>query len=343
MEKSVAAWAAAGHSRSAARSALAEAAAHYRKALGQLALLPDSQPPSTCGRSWNSAAHWVRCCSSSKDRRRRRTGEAYALHASAVGATGFSAGVPSGALWAVDDTHVYCGELDLARRVGEELLRLSRARNDSAGLVLGHSATGQSLLLAGGFAECRPHLEQVLALYDPAAHGTLVQQTGSHPLMTQAFLGLALFCLGFPDQAIARSLGCIADARKLAHPTSLAVSLAIGALLLALSGDNATLKKRADQLVAVATEQGLPFYHAWGAIFRGRAKVNDGDVADGIALLRDGVAAYRATGAVMWLPHFVALLAAARAVAGQVEEAMTLLDEALATGSGRGSAGSRRN
>ena len=190
----------------------------------------------------------------------------------------------------------------------------------------------KSLLLAGGFADCRPHLEQLLALYDPVAHGTLVQQTGSHPLMTQAFLGLALFCLGFPDQAITRSLACIADARKLAHPTSLAVSLAIGALLLALSGDTATLKKRADQLVAVATEQGLPFYHAWGAIFRGRAKVNDGDVMEGIALLRDGVAAYRATGAVMWLPHFIALLAGAHAAAGQVKEAVTLLDEALRAG-----------
>jgi predicted ATPase len=228
--------------------------------------------------------------------------------------------------------HVYCGELDLARRVGEELLRLSRASNDSAGLVLGHSATGQSLLLAGGFADCRPHLEQLLSLHDPVAHGTLVQQTGSHPLMTQSFLGLALFCLGFPDQATARSLACIADARTLAHPTSLAVSLAIGALLLALSGDNATLKQRADQLVAVATEQGLPFYQAWGAIFRGRAKVNDGDVAEGIALLRDGVAAYRATGAVMWLPHFITLLAEAHAVAGQLEEAATLLDEASRAG-----------
>ncbi len=62
------------------------------------------------------------------------------------------------------------------------------------------------MLLAGGFAECRPHLERVLALSDPAAHGRWLQQTGSHPLMTQAFLGLALFCLGFPDQAIARSL-----------------------------------------------------------------------------------------------------------------------------------------
>ena len=328
VEKSVAAWAAAGK-RSAARSALAEAAAHYQKALDQLALLPESLEHLRQELEFRSALGAL--LRFVKGQAAPETGEAYARTRKLweqLGSPLEFRQVPYGQSM----YHVYCGELDLARRVGEELLRLSHARNDSAGLVLGHSATGQSLLLAGGFTDCRPHLEQLLSLYDPIAHGSLVQQTGSHPLMTQAFLGLALFCLGFPDQAIARSLACIADARKLAHPTSLAVSLAIGALLLALSGDNATLKKRADQLVAVATEQGLPFYHAWGAIFRGRAKVNDGDVAEGIALLRDGVAAYRATGAVMWLPHFIALLAGAHAEAGQVEAAVTLLDEALRTG-----------
>ena len=33
--------------------------------------------------------------------------------------------------------HQYRGELDLAQRLDEELLRLSRERNDSTGLVLG--------------------------------------------------------------------------------------------------------------------------------------------------------------------------------------------------------------
>jgi len=225
--------------------------------------------------------------------------------------------------------HVYRGELDQARRVGEGLQHLSRDRDDSAGLVLGYSAVGQSLLLAGGFAECRPHLERVLALYDSAIHGTLVHQAGSHPLMTQAFLGLAMFCLGCPDQARAHSAAAIADARRLAHPTSLAVSLAIGALQASLARDRAALDRRANELTAVATEQGLPFYHAWGGIFRGRAKVWDGDVAGGIALLRHGVAAYRDTGAVMWLPHFIDLLAAGCEAAGQVSEAVTLLDDAI--------------
>jgi predicted ATPase len=45
--------------------------------------------------------------------------------------------------------------------------------------------------------------------------------------------------------------------------------------------------------------------------------------------LRSGSSAYHATGAELFVPHYTALLASACEVAGQVEEAATLLDEAL--------------
>jgi predicted ATPase len=64
-------------------------------------------------------------------------------------------------------------------------------------------------------------------------------------------------------------------------------------------------------------------------IFHGWVKVKNGDVAEGISLLRRSSAAYRATGAEMWMPHHTALLARACEIAGQVEEALTLLEDAL--------------
>jgi predicted ATPase len=148
-------------------------------------------------------------------------------------------------------------------------------------------------------------------------------------MMSPAFLGIVLFCLGFPDQALARSSAAIAEARRLAHPPSLAVSLAWGSRLLWLIGENAALDEQADELVAVATEQGFPFWRAEGTICRGWVKVKNGDPAEGISLLRSGSAAYRATAAELWVPYHIALLAKACEIAGQIEEAVTLLDEAL--------------
>jgi len=107
------------------------------------------------------------------------------------------------------------------------------------------------------------------------------------------------------------------------------VSLSLGAVLLSNVGDNATLDERANELVAVTTEQGFPQWRAAGTIYRGWIKAKNGDVAEGISLLRSGATAFRAIGTQAWMPQNFALLAGACEIAEQIEEAVTLLDDAL--------------
>jgi len=52
-------------------------------------------------------------------------------------------------------------------------------------------------------------------------------------------------------------------------------------------------------------------------------------VTEGTSLLRSGSTAYRATGAQGNMPYQIALLAGACEIAGQIEEGLTLLDDAL--------------
>jgi class 3 adenylate cyclase/predicted ATPase len=326
VEKSIAYWGKAGH-RSAARSAMAEAAAQFQKGLDQLALVPDTP-----------------------ERQRHELEFCNALGVVLNVVKGFAAPEPgyvfarARELWeqlgspeeflrvpfGQSRYHVFRGELELAERLDEELLRLSRQRNNSAGLILGHLSAGRNLRFSGRFGLSQSHLEEVLALYDPNSHRSLVDQAGIHPQNnSQSLLGIVLFCLGFPDQALARSNAAIAEARRLAHPPSLASSLANGASVLSLVGDNAAQQHEwADELVAVTTEQGFPLWRAQGTIYCGWGMVKKGDVAEGISLLRRGSSAYRATGAEVWAPHF-ALLARACEIVGQIEEGLTLLDDAL--------------
>jgi class 3 adenylate cyclase/predicted ATPase len=326
VEKSVACWGKAGR-RSAARSAMAEAAAQLQKGLDQLALLPDN-----------------------RERQRQELEFCCALGAVLQVVKGFAApesghtydrarelweqlGSPSEFLqipFGQSLYHMNHGELDLALRFDEDLLRLSRQRNDSAGLVLGHQSFGRNLLFSGRFALSRSHLEEALALYDPISHRSLGHQSGTSPqVASQAFLGNVLFCLGYPDRALARSNAATADARRLAHPPSLALGLSIGSRLLSLVGDYAALDEWAGELIAVAIEQGFPYWRALGTAYRGWVTVKNGDVTEGISLLRIGSAAYGATGSEAWMPHIIALLAEACEITGQMEEASALLDQAL--------------
>jgi predicted ATPase len=326
VEKSVIYWGQAGR-RSAARSTMTEAAAQYQKGLDQLALLPDDT-----------------------DRQRQELELTAALGAVLQAVKGYAApetgqvfgrarevweqlGCPSEFLrvpYGQSRYHAFRGNLDLALRLDEDLLRLSRQRNDSGGLVLGHQACGSSQMLAGRFALSRSNLEAALVLYDPISHQSLVQQAAVHPpVALQANLGIVFFCLGYPRQALAQSNAAIAETRRLAHPPSLGASLQLSAVLLSLVGDNSALDKQAHELVSVAAEQGFSIYRAVGTIYRGWVKVNNGDVVEGVSLLQGGLTAYRAIGQEGWMPHFYAFVAEACEITGHIDEAQDLLDEAV--------------
>ncbi|MBV8336993.1 MAG: adenylate cyclase, partial [Alphaproteobacteria bacterium] len=325
-DKSAAYWGRAGR-RSAARSAMAEAAAQLQKGLDQLMLLPDNMERRRQELEFWSSIGAVLIVV--KGNTAPETGNAHTRARELWD----QLGCPSGFLhipYAQSRYHATRGELDLARRLDEDLLRLSSQLNDSSGLVLGHLSSGRDLMLAGRFASSRSHLEKGIGLYNPLNHCLLGHQVGIHPhVNSEAYLGIVLFCLGFPDQALVRSSAAIAEARRLGHPPSLALSLGIGTILLALVGDNAALAERADQLVAVATEQGFPVWRLHGMIHRGWVKVQNGQLTEGMSLLRSGAEARRAAEDGMWTPHIFALLARASEITGEFEEGVTLLDHRL--------------
>jgi adenylate cyclase len=127
-----------------------------------------------------------------------------------------------------------------------------------------------TLKIMGRLASCRSHLEELLALYDPISHRSLVDQAGIHPRNNaQSSLATVLLALGYPDQALTQSNAAIVEARRLAHPSSLAATLALRTLLLSLAGDDAALGEFADELYAVADEQNYPVWRAQGMIYRG--------------------------------------------------------------------------
>jgi len=137
VENSVAYWGKAGH-RSADRSAMAEAAAQLQKGLDQLALLPNTPERRRLELEFWSALGAVLLAV--KGQAAPETGQAFA-HAQELQ----QLGSPSEFLqvpYGQSRYHMGRGELDQAQRLDEDLLRLSRQRNDIGGLVLGHLSSG---------------------------------------------------------------------------------------------------------------------------------------------------------------------------------------------------------
>jgi len=85
---------------------------------------------------------------------------------------------------------------------------------------------------------------------------------------------------------------------------------------------------QAEAAVALATEKGFPFWGAAGTILRGWALVIQGQGEAGMAEVRQGIAAYRATGAALLVPYYCTVLADVAAHLGHTDDGLQMLAEA---------------
>jgi predicted ATPase len=219
-------------------------------------------------------------------------------------------------------------ELQTARELGEQLLSLARRIQNPALLMEAHFALEVTLSMVGEFAPARRHFEQGIALYDPRKrHSRAVQDPGVGGL---SYAALALWPLGYPDQALKRSHEAIALAQELSHPFSLAVALDFAAWLHQFRRERQAAQERTEAAIAVATEHGFPFWLAMGTTVQGWVLAERGQGEEGITQIRQGLAEYRTTGAELAGPYFLALLAEAYGKGGQAEQGLSVLAEALA-------------
>ncbi|RKU01119.1 hypothetical protein C7H84_22895 [Burkholderia sp. Nafp2/4-1b] len=227
--------------------------------------------------------------------------------------------------------HVVRGEYALATDLGKQMLGTARDANDPDFLIEAHSALGSCLFLKGDFAAARTHLEQALAIYDPEQHQAHVFAHGVDPgIRALSFLLLTLWFQGYPDQALERSVDALALAKSLAYGPSLAFSLTYIAHLHQLRGEPALAAERAEAVIAVSTEHGLPYWLACGTLFRGWAMSAQGNLQGGIAQMRQGLDAHRAAGGEDQRPYFLALIADSYWRTGDARAALATLDDALA-------------
>ena len=202
---------------------------------------------------------------------------------------------------------------------------------DSSLLLEAHGALGLPLFWLGEFASARAHLEQGIALYDPQQHSSHAFLYGQDPgVLCRAYVAFALWHLGYADQALKRIQEALILAQELSHPYSLAFALFIAAWVHQYRREGRAAQERADAMMVLCSEQGFPFWLAEGTILRGWALAEQEQREEGIAQMRQGLAAHRTTGVKLAQPHFLALLTEAYAKEGQTAEGLTVLAEALA-------------
>jgi len=226
--------------------------------------------------------------------------------------------------------HLAQAQLRLAGELSQQFICLAPHQHDMTLVLEGSMDLGLIAFYRGDPVTARAHLEQSLHLYDVQQSPLPLFTSGYEARVTALiFLALALWMLGYADQADQRRQEALAWAQQMEHTPSLAWAHVFATILSQHRRDVAATQAYAEALMALATAQGFEHRVAHGRMLRGWALAMQEDAATGVAHIHQGLAAVSSTGLKLYRPYFLALLAEAYGQAGQPEVGLTCLAEAL--------------
>jgi class 3 adenylate cyclase/tetratricopeptide (TPR) repeat protein len=324
-ERAVAYWLKAGQ-QAQKRSANLEAVAHLGKGLELVASLPDSENllrqeihlqtamgvTMMAARGWGAPAVLQACT-----RARvlcEKLGDKDQLFVALCGEASY---------------HMISGNLRAADELGRRCLELALASGDHSLLLEAHHRQWATKFFMGDYAAADRHADHGIATYDPDRdHSLTYIFTGHDPgVCCRNFSARILWLRGYSDQAIDRCREAIALAERVSHPLTRVMAQQNLSYLHLLRREPDEGRRCLDKWIALSNEFGLQLATSEGRFQFGWALAEEGHTAEGIAEMREGLAAITATGAAVDLNNLCVL---ARACGEhEISEGLILLERAL--------------
>jgi serine/threonine protein kinase/predicted ATPase len=223
-------------------------------------------------------------------------------------------------------------DLRLCVDLAADGMALAESLNDPGVSMEALFMPGVTMFYRAEFAGSRACHEKALATYDDRERTRFwTAYTGHNAGVThRCYLALALWHLGYPDQALRMGREARELARTIGHAFSLGHAVDFTAYLCHYCRLGADVQTAAEEEVAIGTEQGFQLWHALGTLHRGAGMLLQGRREDGLPLLLKGYRAFRATGAEVRAPTYLGMLGDAYTQAARFEDAHQVLNEGLA-------------
>jgi tetratricopeptide (TPR) repeat protein len=212
--------------------------------------------------------------------------------------------------------------------LADELLAMAEKVKDPKMLLSAHWARGTTLLELGELVSANEHHEKSLAVFDlrqplpdPQAELRRVASLG------QLYLGL--YQLGYPDRVWVKSREALGVAKRSSIPQILAVASSSVAQYNLVRGDGTAAQKHAEEAMAFIEAFGLQSLSPLTITANGGALIAQGRYEEGIAGMRRGISAFRASGATppAWMLSF---LASGPGRIGRRQEGLEVVEEGFA-------------
>ena len=189
--------------------------------------------------------------------------------------------------------HQHASGVHAALEIAEELLRSGERQRDVAAQAMGHRCLGPPRCSRGADAALG-HFERALALYgDGRSRSARVPVASDTRVACLNFMPSALLWQGYPDKALARSRAALAAAEEQGHAYIDEPRPVPDCWLHQLRGDARPCEERDARRCALAAEHGFPLWASRRRSCTAGRSPTAGEVATGIARMRQGLAAPR--------------------------------------------------
>jgi predicted ATPase len=227
----------------------------------------------------------------------------------------------------------YFAKDDLVRasELGDELLQIASSSTDSRLCVIAEASVGFPLTQRGHPKDALVHLDKALELdlRDNRMKPGGVMATDNR-VRVLAWSSMALWLMGYADQADQRLKQMLERADAVGHPFTHAFACSIAGWCYHHRREPLKLQLIAEKAKAVSTEYSFGGWLPVSQILLGWAMADQGQVSEGIGLMRKAIEMFKRTGAGINLPHFFSMLAEAYVKDEDYRNGLATVEEGLA-------------
>jgi predicted ATPase len=235
--------------------------------------------------------------------------------------------------------HVVRGDLEKARQFGRRFLKAAELQPTPGLMLAGNLLLGSSLFHLGQLEASLEHMNSAIRNQSGPAESVLAMFAGPDiGVFCRSYLAHLAWHRGEGKDAEHYATEALTSARQLRHPFSQAIALDYVAMLRVFQGDSRAALQYGREAVDLCRRNGFAYYLEMANILTGWAVAAEGDVAAGLAQLREGLDGMHRLSAQLRLPYYFTLLAETFGRAGQTGEALASLSTGFAFASKNGEA-----
>ena len=228
------------------------------------------------------------------------------------------------------------GEFGSAQIAAERIEQIAHRIGDPIHLRFAYQQMANTLLTRGRSREAQQYLERVLRI--SAASGDrrdAIYYNSNDHAADRATLAAALWVQGFTDQALNEARLSLKQLQGADHPLLLCRTLYGISRMSTMTGDFATADREIARLIEVAKGSNARLWETLAHFLKGKLLVERCEFAQGLVVLRDAFETCDRTGWHMSYGENIGALALGLAGTGRLDEALIVLDDAMAA-DGRG-------